>query len=66
LPAHFPRWINIYDRNDMLSYTAQQVFGNRVQDLEIHSGQPFPTAHGAYWLNKGTWDHIEVALRSLA
>lgn len=66
LPAHFPRWINLYDRNDMLSYTASGVFGARVQDLEVRSGQAFPIAHGASWLNHDTWAHIAAALRVLA
>jgi hypothetical protein len=63
LPPDFPPWLNLYDLNDYLSYVgnARGLFGDRVIDKQIMSGQPFPAAHGAYWKNRDpdqVWDAI--------
>jgi hypothetical protein len=57
LPPHFPRWLNVYDRNDMLSYVAERLFEGGT-DHEVISGQPFPDAHGAYHGNETMWAAI--------
>lgn len=57
LPASFPPWLNIYDRNDFLSYIANRLFPN-VEDKEMESGQPFPQSHGAYFNNADVWEAI--------
>jgi hypothetical protein len=44
-----PPWVNAYDPRDLLSYLAVPVFGDVVEDVEIHSGAPFPRAHSAYF-----------------
>jgi hypothetical protein len=49
LRDEFPRWLNVYDPNDFLSYVAAPVFGARVEDVEVKSDQPFPASHSAYW-----------------
>ncbi|MER9702222.1 hypothetical protein [Mesorhizobium sp. M0146] len=58
LPSHFPRWLNIYDRRDFLSYIGDPVFPGRVTDRPINSRQPFPQAHSAYFNNADTWNLI--------
>jgi hypothetical protein len=58
LPAHFPRWLNIYDLRDMLSYEGKRIFPGRVEDVEVSSSQPFPRSHLAYWDNPATWDAV--------
>jgi hypothetical protein len=58
LPPHFPRWINIYDLRDFLSYIGAGVFVGRVQDVPVDNRQPFPHSHGAYWTNRKTWETI--------
>lgn len=59
LPQHFPKWLNIYDRNDFLSYVAKPVFTNEnISDLRVESGQPFPHSHSAYWTNRKVWTAI--------
>ena len=58
LPPDFPRWLNIYDKRDFLSYIGADIFPGRVKDVEVDSGQPFPESHGAYWTNKHVWDAI--------
>jgi hypothetical protein len=57
LPAGFPRWLNLYDRNDFLSYVAHRLFPE-VEDVEIESGQPFPESHGAYFNNTKVWETV--------
>jgi hypothetical protein len=64
LPAHFPpRWVNVYDRHDLLSYLAAPVFGRgnparTIVDMEVKSGQPFPDAHSAYWGSPDFWPRL--------
>jgi hypothetical protein len=57
LPAQFPRWLNVYDRNDFLSCTAKRLFPD-VEELEVESGQPFPESHSAYFANHDVWRAI--------
>ncbi|MFG3345225.1 hypothetical protein ACGF1Z_09175 [Streptomyces sp. NPDC048018] len=51
LPAHVPRWLNVYDRRDLLGYVGAGVFPGRVDDVALDSRQPFPLSHSAYWSN---------------
>ncbi|MCX5375101.1 hypothetical protein [Streptomyces sp. NBC_00091] len=64
LPYGFPRWLNVYDRQDVLSYLAGPVFPGdpRVTDHEISSRQPFPASHSAYWKQKSLYERIEQAV----
>lgn len=56
LPSTFPPWLNIFDRNDLLSFMAEPVFpSSDVHDQEVISGQPFPIAHSAYWTQRDFW-----------
>lgn len=55
LPAFFPRWINIYDPWDMLSFCANKVFPGKVTDIAVRSGVNFPASHSAYWNNDDVW-----------
>ena len=63
LPAHFPRWLNFYDKSDLLSYLAEPIFGSGARDIEIQSGAPFPVAHSAYWSSDAMWDAIAEFVR---
>jgi hypothetical protein len=58
LPPRFPKWLNILDENDFLSYLSKPVFGEKAIDHPVNSGQPFPLSHGAYWSNPETWQAI--------
>ena len=50
LPDSFPRWVNVYDKRDLLAYAGRELFpAGRCQDLEFDTGMPFPMAHSAYW-----------------
>lgn len=57
LPTGFPPWLNLYDRNDFLSYVARRLW-SEVRDVEVESGQPFPDSHCAYFGNDATWRAI--------
>ncbi|MBD1853930.1 hypothetical protein H6F87_28870 [Cyanobacteria bacterium FACHB-502] len=64
LPKHFPKWLNIYDLRDFLSYigNCEGIFPGKLTDVPVDNRQPFPEAHGAYWANEQTWDEIEKVL----
>ncbi len=63
LPAHFPRrWLNFYDLNDLLSYSAERIFPDVAQDVRVDSGQPFPESHSAYWGQPALWQALGPAL----
>ncbi|WUW21448.1 hypothetical protein OG521_11885 [Streptomyces sp. NBC_01463] len=53
LPEAFPRWLNIHDRRDLLSYLAAEAFGNdpRITDVRVDNRQPVSAAHSSYWAN---------------
>lgn len=58
LPEHFPRWLNVYDTQDFLSYVGAKVFPERVEDFEVQSRQPFPQSHSAYWTVPELWKKV--------
>jgi hypothetical protein len=52
------RWVNVFDRNDLISFRASEIFADadaHVEDHEVSSGQPFPMSHGAYFVNPKFW-----------
>jgi len=59
LPTTFPKWINLFDQNDFLSYVARPLFGDKVEDVEIESGELPLAAHSAYWKNDKAWARIK-------
>lgn len=57
LPDGFPPWLNLYDRNDFLSYVARRLFP-AATDVEVRSGESFPDSHSAYFGNPDVWRAI--------
>ncbi len=55
LPEHFPRWVNLYDLRDFLSYLGEPIFPGRVTDVKVDNQQRFPESHSAYWSNPVVW-----------
>ncbi|WP_203853446.1 alpha/beta fold hydrolase [Dactylosporangium siamense] len=49
LPGSVPRWVNVYDRRDLLSFTGEGVFPGRVEDRVVDNRAPFPRSHSAYF-----------------
>jgi hypothetical protein len=68
LPGHVPPWLNIYDRDDLLSFVAAKVMkgGSGVEDIEIRSGQPFPASHAAYWRQPEVWKAVSSFIHSVS
>ncbi|MFD9729040.1 hypothetical protein [Streptomyces sp. NPDC059072] len=64
LPYGFPRWLNVYDRQDVLAYLAAPVFPGdpRISDHEVGSRQPFPACHSAYWKQNTLYERIGQAV----
>ena len=61
--SDFPRWLNIYDQNDFLSYLAAGVLPTLcARDAPVDNGLPFPDSHSGYWSNAEVWDEIEAFL----
>jgi hypothetical protein len=59
-PVPFKPWLNIYNRQDALSFCAARVFPgfDGIQDEEVDPGVPFPESHGAYWTCGRVYDLI--------
>ena len=51
LPPTVPRWVNVFDRRDLLAYAGAGVFPGRVEDREVDNRAPFPRSHSAYFAN---------------
>ncbi|MEH2079962.1 MAG: hypothetical protein V7K89_08075 [Nostoc sp.] len=60
LPENFPKWLNIYDLRDLLSYVGERdkLFARKIIDVQVDNQQSFPNSHGAYWYNDATWNAI--------
>lgn len=63
VPPKLPRWINVYDRYDFLSFPAEPVFGSAVvTDHPIRGGVPFPMSHSAYFRSAAFYDLLDEVL----
>ena len=59
-PAPFTPWLNIYNRQDFLSFCAARVFADigGISDEAVDPGVPFPGSHSAYWHHGPVYDLI--------
>ncbi|GAA1729826.1 hypothetical protein [Streptomyces yatensis] len=62
LPAAFPRWINVYDEQDLLGFVGEKVFPDRVTDLRVNTRQPFPRAHTSYFAHQRLYELLAPEL----
>jgi hypothetical protein len=62
LPRTVPRWVNIFDRRDLLAYTGAGVFPGRIEDREVDNAAPFPRSHSAYFANKRFYSVLDELL----
>jgi hypothetical protein len=60
VPPPFTPWLNIYNRQDLLSFCATRVFRGQdgIQDEEVDPGVPFPASHSAYWHDDKVYEVI--------
>lgn len=56
-PKNVGRWINIFDRNDVLGFVAEGVFGG-VEDYEYSTGKGMLFAHTTYFLRPSFHDRL--------
>ena len=68
----FTPWLNIYNRNDFVSFLASDIFkkelgddGLDIVDRELHLPKAFPEAHGAYWFDQATFEFIAAEVARL-
>ena len=62
LPPNFPQWLNVYTKNDLLSYVGEKILAG-VEDQKVEIREPFPKSHGAYWTNDEMWDKVLERMR---
>jgi hypothetical protein len=62
LPTTVPRWVNIFDRRDLLAYAGAGVFPGRVEDREVDNRAPFPRSHSAYFANERFYAVLDEVL----
>lgn len=62
LPPTMPRWVNIFDRRDLLAYTGAGVFPGRVEDREVDNRAPFPRSRSAYFANERFYAVLDEVL----
>ncbi|CCQ46239.1 hypothetical protein ARTSIC4J27_2200 [Pseudarthrobacter siccitolerans] len=57
----FLPWLNLYNREDLLSFCAAQVWADHPQilDKSVSAGVPFPMSHSAYWVTDTTYELIK-------
>ncbi|NUS80759.1 MAG: hypothetical protein HOV70_31760 [Streptomyces sp.] len=64
LPDHFPRWTNVVDPRDLLAFDAEPLFTpDRVTDVPVASGEPFPASHSAYFASGAVHKLLAATLR---
>jgi pimeloyl-ACP methyl ester carboxylesterase len=66
LPTTFPRWVNVYDRRDLLSYLARPIFGDGVVDEELDNEAVMPQSHSAYFDNDAFYDLVATYAGGMA
>ncbi|MFC6012306.1 alpha/beta fold hydrolase [Nocardia lasii] len=62
LPAHVPRWTNLYDPRDFLAYVAAPLFPGRVSDRVVDNDAPFPRAHTGYLRSRHFYDVLDEVM----
>jgi hypothetical protein len=57
------RWLNFWDRNDVISYTARPIFADlENDDQEFIGGATLMNAHGAYLVRPSFYRKLADAL----
>ncbi|MDH3295416.1 MAG: hypothetical protein OER95_13935, partial [Acidimicrobiia bacterium] len=60
-PDNIGRWINIYDRNDVLGFAVGRVFDG-VTDFEYSTGLGFVKAHSGYFIRPSFYRRLAARL----
>jgi hypothetical protein len=62
LPEHMPTWTNFYDPQDLQSTSGQEIFGQRIEEIEVHNEHPSFVYDNAYWDNPAVYQEIMYRL----
>jgi hypothetical protein len=56
----FTPWLNLYNRQDFLSFRAAKIFAGvpGIRDEAVDPGVPFPESHSAYWYHDKVYQLI--------
>lgn len=60
-PPQVEKWINFFDKADVLSYLHRPVFRD-VEDIEVRFGANIKNAHGHYFVTPEFYEEIDKAL----
>jgi hypothetical protein len=64
LPDTFKaKWVNVYDKRDLLAYGGEKLFPGRCRDIRVSSRVAFPAAHEAYWGTRDFYVQVNEAMR---
>jgi pimeloyl-ACP methyl ester carboxylesterase len=64
-PANIGRWINVYDRNDMLGFAVSRIFEDTV-DYEYGTGRGMLRAHSSYFIRPSFYERLAARLAAEA
>jgi hypothetical protein len=62
-PPNVGWWWNVWDSNDILSFTARSIFDLQVDDEEWNSGASLAGAHGAYLRRPSFYRRLAAKIR---
>jgi hypothetical protein len=64
----FTPWLNIYSRQDFVSFLAAKIFKGvggdadpGITDIAIEMELPFPDSHSGYWADDHVWEELKTA-----
>lgn len=63
-PRNVARWINIFDRNDVLGFAAASIF-EEVEDFVYDTGEGSRAAHSAYFRQPSFYNRLSRRLRGV-
>ncbi len=63
MPKNVGRWMNVFDTNDILSYTAEPVFEG-VEDYHYDTGFAATQAHGGYFVQPSFYARLAERLKA--
>ncbi|MDM0110538.1 hypothetical protein QTI66_00150 [Variovorax sp. J22R133] len=61
-PSNVKRWLNVFDRNDVLSFRVRPIFEG-AQDFEYDTGYSTLQAHGGYFLRPSFYSRLAARLK---
>lgn len=60
-PANIGRWINVYDRSDILGFAVSRIFEDAI-DYEFGTGRGMLRAHSSYFIRPSFYERLAARL----